>query len=198
MAFFSFLNDNSDITDITWRDRKRFAPMDKMTNNLMRGESELSIAQRELIAAYVSALNSCDFCYGSHQAVAERFGVNKKTLEQAIDNIDTADIDITIIPMMHYAKKLTLSPSKLISDDAKSVLDAGWSEAALQDVIAIVSLFNFYNRLMDGHGIKGNAGIYQFAGNHLSKRGYSVPWFINIIAPIIRHQKKTFLQQFSR
>ncbi|NET05043.1 MAG: hypothetical protein F6K09_11890 [Merismopedia sp. SIO2A8] len=36
----------------------------------MRGESALSAGERELITAYVSGLNACNYCYGSHQAIA--------------------------------------------------------------------------------------------------------------------------------
>src|SRR5689334_9367784 len=37
---------------------------------LLRGPSPLSPGERELIAAYVSALNGCAFCRGSHGAAA--------------------------------------------------------------------------------------------------------------------------------
>lgn len=42
---------------------------------LMREPSPFSIAERELIAAFVSGLNACSFCYGEHTAVAEALGV---------------------------------------------------------------------------------------------------------------------------
>ena len=197
MAFFSFLDENSDITDITWRNRKRFSAIDKLSEDLMRGDSELSIGQRELIAAYVSALNGCEFCYGSHRAVAERFGIQAQLLETIVQNIDSAEIDDRFKTILHYVKKLTQTPSQLVFADVTKVRSAGWGEATLQDVICIVSLFNFFNRLLDGHGIKGSSAIYAFAGEHLSKRGYGVPWFINLIAPLIRRQKKSFLEQYS-
>jgi alkylhydroperoxidase family enzyme len=37
---------------------------------LLRNESPLSQAERELIATFVSALNDCNFCAGSHAAAA--------------------------------------------------------------------------------------------------------------------------------
>ena len=37
---------------------------------LMRSDAPISRSDRELIAAYVSALNECDFCHGSHTHVA--------------------------------------------------------------------------------------------------------------------------------
>lgn len=194
MPFFSYLDQYSDITDITFRDRKRLGPMDKVAQIIMRGDSPFSYAERELIAAYVSGLNECQFCYGSHQQVAENFGVSKSTIETLLDDIDTTEIDQKLKPIFHYIKKLTLTPSRLVKADAEKVFQAGWSEQALYDAICICCLFNFYNRLLDGHGIKGNDNIYEFGGQHLHKNGYGVPWFITFIKDSIRKKKVSQLQ----
>ena len=37
---------------------------------LLRGPSPLSVAERELIAAFVSGLNACGYCHGVHTAAA--------------------------------------------------------------------------------------------------------------------------------
>ncbi|MEO1626701.1 MAG: hypothetical protein AAFV25_16220, partial [Bacteroidota bacterium] len=109
-------------------------------------------------------------------------------------DIDQAPIDPKEKPLFQYLKKLTLHPSKLVQEDAQKVFEAGWREEDLQDVILIACLFNFYNRLLDGHGIKGNPAIYQFGADHLHKSGYGVPWFINLIKGSIRKMKRKQLQ----
>lgn len=194
MPFFKYLDQYSDITDVTFRDRKRFAPLDKVSQRIMRGKSPLSHAEKEIIAAFVSGLNECNFCYGSHKAVAENFGVTPDILEALLVDIDSADINQRMKPLLHYVKKLTLTPSKLVQADAEQVLQAGWNEQALYDAICIGCLFNFYNRLLDGHGIKGNDNIYQLGGKHLHKNGYGVPWFIKYIKNSIRRSKVKQLQ----
>jgi len=162
MPFFKHLNELSDITDITWNDRKRLGPLDKASQAIMRGKSNFSEAQKELFSAYVSGLNACSFCYGSHTAVAENFGVMPETIEALIKDVESAPVFMDEKPLFHYLKKLTLSASTLTQEDADKVFDAGWSEEDLQEVILIGCLFNFYNRLLDGHGVKGNKAIYQF------------------------------------
>ena len=189
MPFLKNLDDLSDITDITWNDRKRLGPLDKASQNIMRGKSTFSPAQKEVFAAFVSGLNACSFCYGSHAAVAKNFGVSTETIESLVENIDSAPVDQNEKPLFHYLKKLTLSPSKLIQEDADKIFHAGWSEQDLQDLILIGCLFNFYNRLLDGHGIKGNQAIYQFGADHLHKNGYGVPWFISLIKGYIKKMK---------
>ena len=42
---------------------------------LMRGPSPFSPGEREMIAAYVSGVNSCRYCHGTHSLVALGFGI---------------------------------------------------------------------------------------------------------------------------
>jgi uncharacterized peroxidase-related enzyme len=194
MAFFSYLNENSDITDITFNDRPRLGPLDKASQEIMRGKSAFSEAEREIMAAYVSGLNACAFCHGSHKAVAEQFGISPELVEQLVEDVNSATVKETLKPVFHYLKKLTLTASKLTKADVDKVTAAGWSEDALHEAILVGCLFNFYNRLLDGHGIKGNSAIYQFGGQHLAKNGYSVPWFIGLIKNTIKKSKLKKLQ----
>src|SRR2546430_16556354 len=45
-------------------------PLSELTEVLLRGPSTLARGERELIAAYVSALNDCRDCSASHSACA--------------------------------------------------------------------------------------------------------------------------------
>ena len=198
MSFFKHLNELSDITDITWNDRKRLGPLDKVSQQIMRGKSNFTPAQKELFAAYISGLNACSFCYGSHVAVAENFGVSPKIVELLLEDITSAPIKNNEKPLFSYLKKLTLSASKLTQNDAENVFNAGWSEEDLQEVILIGCLFNFYNRLLDGYGVKGNKAIYHFGADHLHKNGYGVPWFIGFIKGFIKKNKLKKLKEFKQ
>src|SRR5262245_62487255 len=53
---------------------------------ILRGPSPLTPAQRELIGAYVSSLNSCQYCYGGHGAAAELFGIAPPTIDGLIQD----------------------------------------------------------------------------------------------------------------
>lgn len=198
LQFFSYVDEWSDITDITFRDRKRLGPLDKASHEIMRGKSRLSFGLRETMAAYVSGLNACSFCHGSHEAVAKQFGVAPSLIEALIENVQTAPIREEEKPLFLYLKKLTLSAAKITGQDAQKVFDAGWSEADLHDAILVACLFNFYNRLLDGHGIKGNGAIYEMGGKHLSSNGYKVPWFIIPFKNLIFKAKRKQLTKDTR
>ena len=52
---------------------------------LLRGESTLGEAERELIAAHVSNLNDCVFCCNSHAAAARcLYGDEKKVVDDVL------------------------------------------------------------------------------------------------------------------
>jgi AhpD family alkylhydroperoxidase len=70
------LPENATLADL----RARYADLLELFRpygeRLMRGPSPFSASERELIAAYVSGLNSCRFCFGVHSRVAEGFGMD--------------------------------------------------------------------------------------------------------------------------
>jgi AhpD family alkylhydroperoxidase len=47
-------------------------PLSELAEVLLRGPGTLTRGERELIAAYVSALNDCQYCSSSHSACAAR------------------------------------------------------------------------------------------------------------------------------
>ena len=69
------------------------------------------------------------------------------------------NIDNNLKPVLAYVKKLTLTPSKISDNDAQAVFKAGWSEQALHDAITVCALFNFMNRIVEGHGVVTNDSI---------------------------------------
>jgi uncharacterized peroxidase-related enzyme len=138
----------------------------------MRQPSHFSAGERELIAAYVSGLNDCRYCHGVHAVTAEKFGVEADLLARMVDDLGRSGLEAKWLPLMAYVRKLTLSPSRLVAADAQAVFAAGWDEQALHDTIAVICLFNFMNRFADGHGIKGDSGVFAARGEALMEGGY--------------------------
>ncbi len=140
---------------------------------LLRGESPLSVGERELIAAYVSGLNQCGYCHRVHAATAETFGVDPAVLERLLQNVDAGDISAELRPILRYVRKLTLEPAKLTPGDARAVLDAGWQESALFQAVMICAMFNFMNRMVSGLGIELREGWDTASGRTLHDVGYA-------------------------
>jgi uncharacterized peroxidase-related enzyme len=156
-------------------------PLGEFTEAAMRGASPFTQGQRELIAAYVSGLNACTYCHGTHLAVATACGVAPDLVKALITDIDSASIEPSMKPILNYARKLTQSPSRVTPADAAAVYDAGWSNDALYSTVLVTALFNFYNRLVDGVGLDLPEDYGAEAGKRLSTLGYDV--FAQIAKP---------------
>ena len=89
-----------------------------------------------------------------------------------VENLEQSGLDTKWLPLMAYVRKLTLSPSRLVSADAQAVFVAGWDERTLHDTINVVCLFSFMNRFAEGHGIKGDDAVYTARGKVLMEGGY--------------------------
>ncbi len=137
---------------------------------LLRGESPLSIAERELIATYVSGLNACAFCFGAHKIYAKVFGIEESLIDAMMEDIETAPLPAKIKPILAYVKKLNTLPANIRDVYAKAVYDAGWSERALYDAIQICALFNFMNRIIEGTGVTFDYGVTPPTDNELQTR----------------------------
>lgn len=140
---------------------------------LLRGPSPLSVAERELIAAYVSGLNSCHYCHGVHAATAAAFDVSEDTMTALLADVETAPVAEQVKPLLHHVRKLTLTPSRMTDADAQAVFAAGWSEKALHDAVSVCALFNFMNRLVEGLGIQATPDYFEVSARRLAERGYA-------------------------
>lgn len=138
---------------------------------LLRGPSPFTVAQRELIAAYVSGLNACHYCHGVHGATAQAFGISEELLSDLLDDVETADVEARMRPVLRYVRKLTLSPSRMLPTDAEELLAAGWEERALHDAVSVCALFNLMNRLVEGLGIDAGDAYFAGAAGRLSGEG---------------------------
>lgn len=148
-------------------------PLLELHEALLRGPSPFSVAERELIAAYVSGVNDCSYCHGVHTATAEAFGIEPGVLESALADLDGAPVPDRLKPVLRYVGTLTRTPARITPADAEPVYAAGWPEQALHDAIMVCGLFNLMNRMVDGHGIRADAAYYPVSGQRLHDGGYT-------------------------
>jgi uncharacterized peroxidase-related enzyme len=139
---------------------------------VMRGPAPISEKDRELIAAYVSTVNACDYCAGSHGAVAKAFGVPEETLASLANGVAAMDVDEKLRPILRYVEKLTRTPSRMTQADADAVFAAGWNEDALFRAVLVCCVFNFMNRLVEGSGLEGSEKQAAMGGKYLFENGY--------------------------
>lgn len=80
--------------------------------------------------------------------------------EQLVEGVKQDYTRLEIAPgeraMLDYAVKLTVTPSNVGEDDIKSLRAHGFSDRDILDIIYVICLYNFNDRLADATGIKGH------------------------------------------
>ena len=172
MPFFPSLPEDATTAEIFGADPDFFASFLDFSHRVMRGDSPLSVAERELIGAYVSGLNACAYCAGGHRAAAVEFGVDPGLFDRLLGDIDRAPVDDKLRPLLKFLRKLTLEANRVSQPDADAVFAAGWSERALRDAIFVCGLFNCMNRVVKGHGIVPDPNQFAARGHRTATHGY--------------------------
>lgn len=156
MPVFPSIEGQPGLDKVFRRFPRSVVPLLEYHDRLLRDWSPLTVAERELIAAYVSGLNACTYCHGAHVVAARMFGIDSALFEGLMADIATSAVDDRIKPILAYVGKLTRTPSMMTDADADAVYAAGWDEQALFDAVSICGLFNLMNRIVEGSGIKSN------------------------------------------
>ncbi|MBE9170554.1 carboxymuconolactone decarboxylase family protein [Pleurocapsales cyanobacterium LEGE 06147] len=141
MSFLSSLP-NASLIDVLKAYPELAKPIHEFAQILMRGDSPFTEGERELIPAFVSYFNQCNYCRSSHTAVAEKFGQSKELMKEFPDNL----IPNKMKPILNYVKKLNAAPSQVEKADVDAILAAGWYEKAVVPTALVCGFFNLMNR----------------------------------------------------
>ncbi len=180
--------------------------LSKMAQDMMRRKpvlhgphrTSLTPADRELIAAYVSKRNGCEFCYRSHQACTEALNLKHRgmgALKNVKHVIDTGDTSV-IGPKMQALLALTEPVRKL---DRKKIPAAiaeakahGASDQDIHDTVFITAFFNMCNRYVDGLGTTFEPGQEIKGGQGLAEYGYmmTIKRFFKEVLPTLLSGKR--------
>lgn len=143
------------------------------TQEVMRGPSDWSVGERELMAAMVARWNSCTFCIGAHRATAVR-GLDPDAVAACLADYRTAPISGALRATMAFLEIMTLRPYDLQAAHAQEAMDAGATRAQLADAAAVAAVFNIITRYADAldFTIPSDADFDKSAAM-LLKRGYA-------------------------
>jgi uncharacterized peroxidase-related enzyme len=173
MAFFPSMPD-ADMKHTLAREPAIGIPFSQLNEAVMRGDAPFSAGERELLAAYVSALNGCDYCQCEHAALATAFGVPAGLLAQLLQDVETAEVSEPFRAAVLYARKLTLDPTRLGPADVEVLFAAGYDERALYFLVFVTAVFTMSNRIVQGLGLTtpSPAGLHE-AVERLPRQGYA-------------------------
>lgn len=172
MPYFPEFPDDATQSDIFRHWPELAEPLGLLAQRLMR-EGPIDSATAELLFAYVSGLNACRYCHGIHRTTAEQLGVDPALFEAIMQDPQTDAVAPRLRPLLAYLRKLTEAPASVGSADADAVFAAGWSGDEVHYALSICALANYFNRILEGHGIHGNPALWESRGRLLADNAYT-------------------------
>lgn len=144
---------------------------------LRRPESTLTIAEREILASYVSIENGCTFCSSSHGAAAAvNAGVD---VVDYINNLRDFKIDPSLLSnkmrkLLVIASSVRKGGNHVTSEEIEAAKNEGATDAEIHDTVLIAAAFCMFNRYVDGLGTQcpTDPSAYVTTGQLLATKGY--------------------------
>jgi uncharacterized peroxidase-related enzyme len=153
-------------------------PLSELCEVLLRGPSTLARGERELIAAYVSALNDCRYCASSHSAcAAAQLPGGMAAVEQVRADPGTAPVSAKLKALLTIAAAVARSGRAVTSEDVARARGAGATEVEIHDTVLIAATFCMFNRYVDGLAttVPDDPAVYAAGAQRLVTQGYLPP-----------------------
>jgi uncharacterized peroxidase-related enzyme len=152
-------------------------PLYELAQVLLRGNSPLSEAERELIAAYVSSRNQCGFCMNSHAAAARcLYGEDSAIVDEVLADVKKAPLTGKMLTLLNIAGKVQILGSAVKEADIEAAREQGADDREIHDTVLIAAAFSMFNRYVDGLGswTPTDPAVYEEMGKRMAK-GYVLP-----------------------
>ncbi|MDF1559633.1 MAG: peroxidase-related enzyme [Bacteroidales bacterium] len=124
---------------------------------IMFTKSELSRAEREMMAVIVSVNNECEYCVGHHSEALNHYWKDRERVAFLVFEYRKAGLNERELVLSNYAETLTRLPGKL-KDDAliDNLRVIGLSDNGILDATLVIAYFNFVNRIVLALGLESN------------------------------------------
>jgi uncharacterized peroxidase-related enzyme len=153
-------------------------PLYELAQVLLRGESSLSEAERELIAAYVSKRNDTMFCMMSHAAASrELYGTDKSIVDDVLNDMHQANISNKMKALLNIAGKMQILGKEVTQQDVDVARNEGATDKEIHDTVLIAAAFSMFNRYVDGLAsfTPTDEKAYEAMGQRMAEKGYVPP-----------------------
>src|SRR5262245_7938557 len=138
MPHINLREDLFGITSLLDFRKETAAPLCELTHVLLRGESSLTQAERELIAAYVSALNECVFCSSAHTATTCALpGGDETGMQPMIRDLDALNITSKMKSLLQLAAKVQQGGIHVQLSDIEWAKENGATDLEIHDTVMI-------------------------------------------------------------
>ncbi|MGN6211335.1 carboxymuconolactone decarboxylase family protein [Parafilimonas sp.] len=153
-------------------------PLYELAQVLLRGNSTLTEAERELIAAYVSKRNDTMFCMMSHAAASRAlYGNDKNIVDDVLKDMQQANISSKMKSLLNIAGKVQILGKEVKPGDIEAARKEGATDKEIHDTVLIAAAFSMFNRYVDGLAsfTPTDEKEYEAMGKRMAEKGYVQP-----------------------
>ena len=150
-------------------------PLMQLAEVLLRGPNSLTPGERELIAAYVSALNDCDYCRDAHSATAAaQLPDGHSLVDQVLADPSTAPIADKLRALLRIAAATRRDGREVTAALVKDARAAGATDVEIHDTVLIAAAFSMFTRYVDGLGTTApdDPAAYLPSAARITRNGY--------------------------
>lgn len=135
----------------------------------------LTAGERELIATYVSSLNTCKYCTTIHGAIAKhQLGNDGETVKRVVANMESAPVSDKLKALLRVAAKVQSGGKNVTEADVAQAREQGATDIEIHDTVLIAAAFCMYNRYVDGLATfqPDDEELYDQMGAQRAREGY--------------------------
>jgi uncharacterized peroxidase-related enzyme len=111
----------------------------------------------EIVAAYTSIKNSCEYSLTHHFTNARRLIDDDTRADNILKALKGGKPEIEFqnkeLALLHYSAKLTTHISEITKPDIDNLREAGCTDGEILEVNQVVAYFNYSNRVLNGLGV---------------------------------------------
>jgi len=127
---------------------------------LLKEDSGLSKAEREMIIVATSGANHCLYCVVAHGAILRVYAKQPQLADQLATNYLKADISERQRAMLAFALKVSFESAQIVEADFAALREYGFSDEDIWDIGAITALFGLSNRMANLISLRPNDEFY--------------------------------------
>jgi uncharacterized peroxidase-related enzyme len=151
-------------------------PLGALADALLHAPGSLPPGERELIAAYVSALNDCTFCHASHAAIAAcQLHDGEAVVAAVVRDRETAPVSPKLKALLAVAARVQQSGRNVRAEDIARAREQGATDMDIHDTVLIAAAFCMFNRYVDGLDAPTptDPGSYRARAQMVADHGYA-------------------------
>jgi uncharacterized peroxidase-related enzyme len=125
-----------------------------LAQSMLFADGALDRQHKEMIATFVSSLNSCAYCADSHGFFLRANGGSPELLTAVMEcEVDSKEFTSQQRSLLRFVQKITDGAQNVTRADIESLHISGWTDLQIAEVIHVTALFACFNRVANAFGL---------------------------------------------